>query len=98
MRGTIGRADGFARARYLRLASHVVLGLWVIGWVVFAVLVAVRAGTNLVSAVAALICILFTIGCALQAVARRLAWRELQQQVTRDDLSATRSRGLTRVR
>jgi lysylphosphatidylglycerol synthetase-like protein (DUF2156 family) len=98
MTSSITRADGLARARYLRIASHVVLGIWVLGWVLFAVLVGVRADTNLVSAVAALICILFAISCALQALSRRVAWRELVHLAARDDLSATRSRGITRVR
>jgi hypothetical protein len=80
------------------MASHVTLVLWAIGWLVFAVLVGIRARTDLVSAVAALICILFAISFAFQVAARRVAWRELTELVAREDLSATRSRGVPRVR
>lgn len=94
----MARIDGFTRARYLRQASNVVLVLWALTWVLFAVLVGVRADNDLVSAVAVLICVLFGIGFALQASARRIAWRELSQLVAREDLSASRSRGRQRVR
>jgi Kef-type K+ transport system membrane component KefB len=98
MTSRIARFDGFARARYLRIAGHVAFGLWIIGWLVFAVLIGIRASASLVSAVAALICILFAVSFGLQVASRRLAWRELTRLVARDDLSATRSRGLPRVR
>jgi hypothetical protein len=94
----IARFDGFARARYLRVGGQVAFCLWIIGWVAFAVLVGFRASATLVSAVAALICILFAVSFGLQVASRRLAWRELQEMIARDDLSATRSRGPTRVR
>jgi hypothetical protein len=98
MAGRRARIDGFARARYLRRAGHVALGLWVIGWVVFAVLVGTRADNDLISAVAVLICVLFAISFALHVAARRVAWRELTEVVAREDLSASRSRGRLRVR
>lgn len=98
MAGRVGRFDGFAVARYLRIAGHVTLVLWVLGWIVFAVLVGIRAAADLVSAVAAMICILFAISFAFQAASRRLAWRELAELVAREDLSASRSRGTPRVR
>ena len=94
----LARIDGFARARYLRRASHVALGLWVIGWVVFAVLIGTRADNDLISAIAVLICVLFAISFALQVGARRVAWRELTELVAREDLSASRSRGRQRAR
>ncbi|MDQ1545785.1 MAG: hypothetical protein QOH69_689 [Actinomycetota bacterium] len=98
MAGRIARFDGFALARCLRIAGHVTLGLWVFGWLVFAVLVGMRAASNLVSAAAALICILFAISFAFQVASRRVAWRELTALLAREDLSASRSRGRTRVR
>jgi Mn2+/Fe2+ NRAMP family transporter len=98
MTSRIARFDGFARARYLRVAGQLTLGLWIIGWLVFAVLIGIRASASLVSAVAALICILFAVSFGLQVASRRLAWRELTRLVARDDLSATRSCGLPRVR
>jgi hypothetical protein len=98
MTSRIARFDGFARARYLRVAGQLAFGLWIIGWLVFAVLIGIRASASLVSAVAALICILFAVSFGLQVASRRLAWRELTRLVARDDLSATRSRGLPRVR
>jgi cation transport ATPase len=98
MAGRIVRFDGFARARYLRLAGNVALGLWALSWVVFGVLVGIHGKSELVSALAAVICILFGISFLLQAAARRLAMRELAELMARDDLSATRSRGLPRVR
>jgi hypothetical protein len=94
----IASVDGFARARLLRIAGQVVFGFWVAGWLVFAVLVGAGAGTTLVSAVAALICILFAVSFGLQVASRRLAWRELRELIAREDLSSTRSRGLSRVR
>jgi Mn2+/Fe2+ NRAMP family transporter len=98
MASRIARFDGFARARYLRVAGQLTFGLWIIGWLVFAVLIGIRASASLVSAAAALICILFAVSFGLQVASRRLAWRELTRLVARDDLSATRSRGLPRVR
>jgi Mn2+/Fe2+ NRAMP family transporter len=98
MTSRIARFDGFARARYLRVAGQLTFGLWILGWLVFAVLIGIRASASLVSAVAALICILFTVSFVLQAASRRLAWRELRELIAREDLSSTRSRGLSRVR
>jgi len=98
MAGGPVRIDGFARARYLRGASHVALVLWAVAWVLFAVLVGTHASNDLVSAVAVLICLLFGISFALQSGARRVAFRELSELVAREDLSATRSRGRARVR
>jgi hypothetical protein len=98
MVGRVVRFDGFARARYLRVAGHVTLVMWLVGWLVFAVLVGMRAAADLVSAVAAMICILFAISFAFQAASRRLAWRELSALLEREDLSASRSRGTPRVR
>jgi Mn2+/Fe2+ NRAMP family transporter len=98
MAGRIARFDGFALARNLRIAGHVTLALWIAGWLVFAVLVGTRARTDLVSAVAALICILFAISFALQVASHRVALRELTALIAREDLSASRSRGRTRVR
>jgi hypothetical protein len=90
--------DGFTRARYLRNASHVTTGLWVLGWIAFGILVAIRAANDLISAVAVLICVFFATSFGLQVAARRVAWREINAVVARDDLVASRSRGRTRVR
>ena len=98
MAGRLARIDGFARARYLRRASFVTLVLWAIAWLVFGVLVGVRADNDLISAVAVVICVLFATSVALQSSARRIAWRELSELVAREDLSASRSRGPARVR
>ena len=98
MAGRFARLDGFARARYLRGAGHVATALWVFGWLVFAVLIAIRAGADLVSAVAVLICLAFTAGFGLQVAAHRVALRELRTMIARDDLVASRSRGRTRIR
>jgi len=98
MAGRIARFDGFALARNLRIAGHAMFALWIIGWLVFAILVGMRAQTDLVSAVAALICILFAISFAFQVASRRVAWRELTALLAREDTSASRSRGRTRVR
>jgi small-conductance mechanosensitive channel len=98
MAGRVVRFDGFARARYLRIAGHVTLVLWLVGWLMFAVLVSMRAAADLVSAVAAMICILFAISFGFQVASRRVAWRELTELLAREDLSASRSRGTPRVR
>jgi hypothetical protein len=92
------RLDGFARARYLRGAGHVATALWALGWVVFGVLIAIRASADLVSAVAALICIAFAASFGLQVAAHRIALRELRVIMARDDLVASRSRGRARIR
>jgi hypothetical protein len=98
MTSRIARFDGFSVARYLRIAGQVAFCLWVIGWLAFGVLIAVRASATLVSAIAALICILFAASFGLHAASRRLALRELREVMEREDLSATRSRGWPRVR
>jgi hypothetical protein len=98
MAGRSARLDGFARARYLRGAGHVATALWVLGWLVFAVLIAIRASADLVSAVAVLICLAFAAGFGLQVAAHRVALRELRTMIARDDLVASRSRGRTRIR
>jgi Mn2+/Fe2+ NRAMP family transporter len=98
MAGRIVRVDGFALARNLRIAGHVTFVLWLAGWLVFAILVGTRARTDLVSAVAALICIMFAISFAFQVASRRVALRELTALIAREDLSASRSRGRMRVR
>ena len=98
MGARIARFDGFARARYLRIAARVAFVLWIIGWLAFATLMGFRAGTTLISAAAALICILFATSFGLQVASRRVAWRELRELIAREDLSSTRSRGLSRVR
>jgi hypothetical protein len=98
MVGAVSRLDGFARARYLRGAAHVATTLWVIGWLVFAILVGVRADTELVSAVGALICLTFATSFGLHVAARRVAMRELNERLLRDDLIASRSRGRRRIR
>jgi hypothetical protein len=94
----IARFDGFARARYLRVAGQVAFILWIICWLAFATLMGFRASATLISAVAALICILFAASFGLQVASRRLAWRELRELIAREDLSSTRSRGPSRVR
>jgi hypothetical protein len=98
MTSRVARFDGFAVARALRIAGRVAFGLWVVGWLVFGVLVAVRASATLLSAVAVLICVVFTISFGFQVASHRVAWRKLRELIAREDLSATRSRGLTRVR
>jgi membrane protein YdbS with pleckstrin-like domain len=90
--------DGFTRARYLRGASHVTTGLWLVGWVTFGILVGVRAANDLISAIAVFICVLFAASFALQVASRRVAWREIRATMQRDDLVASRSRGRTRIR
>jgi hypothetical protein len=92
------RFDGFARARYLRVAGQIAFVLWIICWLAFATLMGFGASSALVSAVAALICILFSTSFGLQVASRRLAWRELRELIAREDLSSTRSRGPSRVR
>jgi hypothetical protein len=98
MAGGSERVDGFSRARHLRGAAHVATALWLIGWVAFAILVAVRASTDLVSAVAVVICTAFAASFGFHTAARRSAWREITTRALRDDLVASRSRGRTRVR
>jgi hypothetical protein len=98
MAGRIFTIDGFTRARYLRGAGHVATGLWLIGWVVFGILVGTRAATDLISAVAVFICMLFATSFGLNVAARRLVWREITARALRDDLVASRSRGRTRLR
>ena len=98
MTSRVPQLDGFTRARYLRRASHVTTGLWLIGWITFGILVGIRAANDLVSAVAVLICVFFATSFGLQVAARRLAWREMTAVIARDDLVASRSRGRTRVR
>jgi hypothetical protein len=90
--------DRLARARRLRLAGRVALGLWMIAWAAFAIVVATNGDSDVVSALAVLICLLFAASFILEARARRLEIVELVAAAARDDLSATRSRGLPRVR
>jgi hypothetical protein len=92
------RRDPLARARRLRLASRVALALWMCGWVAFAVVVATSGSPDAVSALAVVICVLFAAGFVLEWRARRLEVRELAAMAARDDLSASRSRRLPRVR
>lgn len=94
----IVRFDGFARARYLRGAGHVATALWLAGWLFFAILIGIRASADLVSAVAALICLTFAASFGLHVAARRLALAELRAMIARDDLVASRSRGRSRLR
>ena len=93
-----GSIEPLTRARYLRGAGHVSTGLWLAGWVAFAILVGIRAANDLVSAVAVLICVFFATSFGLNVAARRVAWREIRRTMQRDDLVASRSRGRTRVR
>jgi hypothetical protein len=98
MAGRIARVDAFRCARYLRGASHIATVLWLVGWVVFGILVGTRAANDLLSAVAVFICVLFATSFGLNVAARRLAWRALTARAARDDLIASRSRGRTLVR
>jgi hypothetical protein len=98
MLGRISRVDGFARARRLRGAGHVATALWLVGWVVFGILVGTRAANDLVSAVAVFICVLFATSFGFNVAARRVAWREITIVAARDDLVASRSRGRMRIR
>jgi hypothetical protein len=82
----------------LRGAGYVTAALWLVGWVVFGILVAIRAATDLISAVAVLICLAFGASFVLQVAARRTAWREIRRVAARDDLVASRSRGRSRLR
>jgi hypothetical protein len=90
--------DRLVRARRYRLAGRVALALWMAAWVAFAIVVATDGSSDLVSALAVLICLLFAISFVLEARARRLEVLELVALAARDDLSASRSRGLPRVR
>jgi small-conductance mechanosensitive channel len=98
MAGRFSTVDGFTRARYLRGAGYVATTLWLVGWVAFGILVGIRAATDLVSAVAVLICVLFATSFGLNVAARRLVWREITARAERDDLVASRSRGRKRLR
>lgn len=86
------------RARRFRIAGRVGLGLWVAGWAAFAVAVAVRAASDVISALAVLICLLFAASFGFEAAAKRLELRAIREILARDDLSASRSRGTPRVR
>jgi hypothetical protein len=88
----------FLRARRILVAARVLLGLWIAGWLAFVALVSVRASTELLSALGAVICILFAGSFALEITARRMAWRALTTQTQRDDLVASRSRRSFRER
>jgi hypothetical protein len=90
--------DRLGSARRLRLVGRVALGCWMAAWLAFAIVVGTGGDADLVSALAVLICILFALSFVLEARARRLELRELVAAQARDDLSATRSRGLPRVR
>jgi hypothetical protein len=98
MAGSGAGTDPLVRAGRLRLASRVCLGLWLAGWVAFAIMVGTSGSTDSVSALAVVICLLFALGFVLEARARRLEVRELAAMMARDDLVAARSRGVPRVR
>jgi nucleotide-binding universal stress UspA family protein len=98
MVATPRRIDGFRRVRMLRGAGYATTALWLVGWVAFGILVATRAATDLISALAVVICALFGASFALQVAARRSAWQEIRRVAARDDLVASRSRGRSRLR
>jgi hypothetical protein len=98
MAGSDAGTDPLVRARRLRLGSRVCLCLWLAGWVAFAIVVGTSPGSDAVSALAVVICVLFALGFVLEARARRLELRELTAVLARDDLVAARSRGIPRVR
>jgi hypothetical protein len=88
----------FRTTRRLRLVGRVALGLWMSGWLAFAVVVGTGGRTDLLSALAVVICALFGLSVLCESRARRLEIRALVALTARDDLSAARSRGLPRVR
>jgi hypothetical protein len=92
------RVDPLSRARLLRLAGRVALALWLLCWVAFGIALVVSGGSDLISAIAVVICLLFAISFLLESSARRIEIRELAELDARNDLSATRSRGVPRVR
>jgi hypothetical protein len=92
------RPDPLVIARHLRIAGRVNLGLWVTAWAAFAIAVAIRAASDVISALAVLICLFFAASFGLEATARRLELREIRAIIARNDLSAARSRGIPRVR
>jgi cobalamin biosynthesis protein CobD/CbiB len=82
----------FPRAKRLRFAGTVLLVLWIVTIVTFVVAVTAHANDRMLAALGGLASVLFA-GCfGLQAVASRREWRELTEQVQRDDLRASRSR------
>jgi uncharacterized membrane protein len=91
----VTNTDTLARARRFRRAGRVALALWMIGWVLFAIVVATNGNSDLVSALAVLICLMFAVSFVLEARARRL---EAAASVLRDELIASRSRRTSRVR
>jgi hypothetical protein len=92
------KLDQFRAARRLRVMGRIALGLWMTGWLAFAVVVGMGGRADLVSALAVIICALFGLSVLLESRARRLEIRALVTLTARDDLSAARSRGLPRVR
>ncbi len=98
MAGSGAGTDPLVLAGRLRLAGRVVLGLWMAGWVAFAIVVSTSGSADTVSALAVVICLLFGVSFALEARARRLEIRQISALVARDDVVAARSRGVPRVR
>jgi hypothetical protein len=73
------------------------MALWIAAWIGYGILFAVRANGSLRDSVGVIACVLFGLALAFHVVADRKAWRELREQAAREDVSAARSRGDSRV-
>ena len=91
-------SNQLAWARRLGIASRISLALWLTAWVAFGIALDAGRDDDLVSALAVVICVLFGLGFAFEAGARRLRARAFASLLDRADLVATGSRGIPRVR
>jgi len=83
---------GLPRARRIRFVGTVAFALWLVTVIGFVILAGLHASGKLLTALGGLASVLFAGSFALQAVAAKREWRELTEQVARDDLRASRSR------
>ena len=90
------RAAIFRSSRLFR-AGRVCLVLWIAAWIGYGILFAVRANGSLRDSVGVIACVLFGLALVFHVVADRRAWRELRARAAREDVSASRSRGDSRV-
>jgi hypothetical protein len=100
VRATLARmtpsADVFRSSRLLR-AGRICIALWVASWIGYAILFAVGARPSLRDSVGVIACVMFGLALLLNIVGDRKAWREIRERAAREDLSAARSRGDSRV-
>ena len=83
--------SGVLRPHRLFFASRVALVLWIGAWIAFLVLTAAHAGAELLSGVAAIICVLFAGGFGLRVLGTRMILRQLAAPRVTDELVASRS-------